>query len=607
MPPPLRLTEPDFLSRAQQSLPASGILSGTDQDFAYAVLDARRFDMTIVQCHPSLTGVLEKMPRPPAAVINAQFIRSTGTGFAPEGEVVRGSRRVHKDSRMNRWFLAQLRRPKDARGYLIGKGNPWSVQRYARVAIGGLGVVLNKGRPVTATTGWMRSTFEQPEGVGRGVLAIDRTRDLILLLVQGNCFFCDNATTMTGVQTWLQNWGVRDAVFNDGSNSEALYAEGRWLVEPAWQKSRAMDYAIGFVERKTTHRVGVLAIDGTPTRDAHTFVQGMNQSELLHYAPRILATPVGLRQAALKRVVREGVIENFKTSSQAARRATERVVELGGVSRAWADVLYVSSHATRHGVLYYQHRDSHSARVQRFADPWSSGFKPVWRNSPRWIILVGCAVLALRYSRLKWLTPNERSGLVRRHRDIHGSRSKIFGLSKDTKATFQVYHPGWKWYQKVFQQSRIRGVLGYWYRSPGGRAGDMDILEAFVTQLNKGATLLDAWRDANHRGWFGVAAAWAAMVRKGCERDTLAALEDPSSGPSDAGFEYFDDHVGSNGRPLAGAYHLANQTNAKKKVDKVEIAYHEIYDRFAMEGDRGGLRGPLTKDNFLVYSDGVGP
>jgi hypothetical protein len=121
-------------------------------------------------------------------------------------------------------------------------------------------------------------------------MALHRGNSLILLLVQENSlFFPNNAMDMTALRSWLQGQGFSDAVFNDGSDSEALFAAGSWLLMPGWVKDEAMDFAIGFVDRRRNQRARLLAIDGTRTADAQAFVQGAARPPLIHYSPRISA------------------------------------------------------------------------------------------------------------------------------------------------------------------------------------------------------------------------------------------------------------------------------------------------------------------------------
>jgi hypothetical protein len=602
------LAQPDFLQRAAEQVAARGMVSGRDGDWRYVLLDARRFQLTVIDCGGrSLTEALAAMPRKPDAVINGQFIKFSGLfDWAVEGQVIREGQLLRNNSQPNRYHLAQTWRGLDVSDYRVGLGNPKAAVPQARVAFGGLGPVLLGGAPPTAVTPFTQSIYRLPAAVGRGVIAIERGRSLILLLVQAH----DpprpaNLMTMPQLQAWLRQIGFDDVLFNDGSDSEALYAAGGWLLEPAPRKDAAMTFAIGFVERARHRRIRALAIDGTKTPDGLKFVQGIERPQLTHYLPRNLAPDLrGLSELApIAAALSSHVLEAHRAKTQATAAHVARVVAQGGAGGHWADILYISSHASRHGQLWYHAEDKPKGATLTIADPWSPGFRPAWRTTPSWLILAGCGVLGLHYSRAVALTASERAQLIDLHRDIYGAAATVPGLVPAKKILFGVYHPGWAWYERIFRTSpSLRGVLGYWYRSPS-KGDDVPIIEEFCERLRAGEPLLAAWEAANRRAWYQFAAKWAAMVREGCAGDTLASLEDPA--PATRGeFRYYDEF--QRGKTMIDAYRLANSRPEVERVGTVDLRHNPHYDEPALdEFDEHDLEP--TAATLLIYNDGVGP
>src|SRR5262249_19886541 len=606
---PLRL--PNFLDLAQQQMAVDqrGIIQGRDGDFRFALLDARFFHMTALECHEfGLTDTVEKMPRKPDAIINGQFISGV-SGIDTEGQVIREGLLINADSQTTRYYVAQTWRGSDVSDYHVGRGDPDTAESDARVAFGGLGPVFLGGSAVTTLTAWARSVYDRDADVGRGGIAVHRSRGLILLLVQEDLSSIFSRTTnamrMADLRLLLLRMGFDDAVFNDGSDSESLYAYNGWLLRPGFAKDEAMDFAVSFVDRRHNRRARMLAIDGTTTQDAEKFISGVSRPLITHYAPRNISGDLESLPAlsSIASAFNAGIIQAWQATTQTQANVIERIIEQAGFGGHWADLLYVSSHAWRHGQLWYHRGGGDSGPILFIADLWSSSFRPVWRTTPRWLIIAGCAVLGLRYSRGLRLDATERGHLTTWHQEMHGSGAAVPGLTSARQVAFETFHPGWAWYDRVFRNSPgLRGVLGYWYRSPSGGI-DEEIMEDFSERLRKGETLLEAWESANQRGWFEAAAAWAAVVRDGCQDDTLAALEEPNP-PQGGGWKYYDRF--QDGKLILNAYRDANHLSDSDSIGAVRVSFNSDYDKFAIEELKGLAVSP-TPANFLLYNDGIGP
>lgn len=612
------LTRTDFLDAAKKQLAGSGIVGGRDGDFCFVVMDASQFDMTAIECHEhGLTDTVAKMPMRPDAVVNAQFVGGrTGIGIDMEGQTVREGALINTHSTTARSFLSQAWNATRVEDIHVGVGNPASAQPNDRVAFGGLGPLLQAGAPPARLSAWARSIYDKPVAVGRGALALDRMRSLIVLVVQmdrtGLFDKPANAMTMHDLRAWLQRIGCTDALFNDGSDSESLFANNGWLVKPGLAKDESIDFAVGFVRRGRARRLRVLAIDGTTSGDGRAFLQGLDRLPITHFRAdnigEALASAPDL--GAIANTFRRGLLEAGRADTQAKADLVGSLFRNAGHGGKWADLLYFSSHAYRHGQLWYHRGGGDSGPVRMVADPWAAGFRANWRNTPKWIVIAGCAVLGLHYARLRRLTASESSSLVAWHKDIHGSGAGVPGLDGSKKVLFAVYHPGWAWYDRVFRTSGVRGVLGYWFRSPGSDAGDVEIVESFTKSLRAGATLLEAWKSANQRGLFEAQAAWAAMVREGCESDTAATLEQPSLPAVDAEFLYYDRW--QNGNKIADAFSFANKRAEVVTIGSAPIVSsgRERYDRIAFGADRTEIENAnvgVARNSLLVYDDGVRP
>lgn len=584
---------------------------GRDGDWRFAFIDAVCGDMIVVECHEKgLTDTIAAMPRKPMAVINGQFL-SSAFGIGTEGQVIREGTLINADSRSARYYVAQRKESRDQSQFRFGAGDPATAEPEARVAFGGLGPVLLGRAAVSPLTPFAKSVYDQKVDVGRGVIAIRRDVNLILLMVQENFGLFSSATNgmdMTALRAFLLRLGFDDVVFNDGSDSEALFVgSGGWLLAPGLMKNETMDFAVGFVDRQTSRRVRMLAIDGTKSTDAQALIDGLARPSTTLYAPSNLAPSMSSlpSMSGISSTFSSGIIEAWRAPASSQAAIIEQVVELGGASPGlYADFFYLSSHSSRHGELWYYADDDTSAPHLNVASLWSPSFAPVWKTRPVWVILAGCAVLALRYSRGLRLSTAERGHLEDWHRDIHGAGAAVPGLTPAKQTLMAVYHPGWAWHSRVFARSPgLRGVLGYWYRSPGhGR--DVDIAQDLAQRLGKGEAILAAWEAANKGGWFEAEALWAAMVRRGCEKDTLATMESATLAPVGTPFCYFDKF--QRGREMADAYRTANLRPDVESIGGVRIRCNPDYDRLAL-GELRGLSVSPTTANFLAYDDGVGP
>jgi hypothetical protein len=601
------LKRPDLLAQAKKQMDRSGMLHGRDQDFRFAILDARYFNMTVLECHDwGLTDTVEKMPRKPDAIINGQFISSV-TGIGTEGQVIREGALINADSQPNRYYVAEIWRGADIGDYHFGLGNPNKAEPQARAAFGGLGPMLLGSTPITKLTPWAKSIYDRSKNTGRGAIAVHRGLGLIVLLVQeDSAIWSANSMTMRDMVKLLQGYGCEDAVFNDGSDSESLYAAGGWQLKPGFAKNEAMDFAISFVDRRSNRRFRALVIDGTKTADGQKFADKIKRPPVTHYAPQNLRDDLKsvAALAPIATTFRAGVIEAWRTSNPTQANLIGQLVKGAGLGSLQADLLYISSHAWRHGQLWYHQNDDVKAPIRFIADPWSAGLRPAWTNRPLWVVIAGCAVLALHYSRGVKLDATERSHLRDWHQDMYGSGASVPGLTKSKETLFAVYHPGWAWYDRILRHSAVRGVLGYWYRSPGKEGDDVAIIEDFSQRLYNGEPFLNAWEIANRRGWFEAQAAWAAMIRAGCHGDTLATLEDATLSPAKGDFMYYDRY--QTGTPILDAYRQANTLTDSAKVGSVTIKIQPDYDRLAIK-ELGDVSPTPTPANFLQYDDGIKP
>jgi Phosphodiester glycosidase len=595
----------DFTEQAASQLKEKCLIQGRDGDWRYAVLKASCFHMTVLECHEwGLTDTVAKMPRKPDAIINGQFISST-FGVGTEGQVIREGQLINDDSQSKRYYIAQTWRGSDVSDVHVGLGDPDSQETDARVGFGGLGPVLLSGAPVTSLTEWAKSIYDRSATTGRGVIAIHRNRGIILLMVQQNSsFYSTNSMILGDLRDLLKRLGFDDVVFNDGSDSESLYVNGSWLLTPGSAKDEAMDFAISFVNRQRNRRVKLLAIDGTQSADGEAFISGTARPPLTHYSPHNLSQDLEELPAMspIAATFHSDLIQAWRATTQAQADLISHIIELAGAGGQWADILYVSSHSWRHGQLWYYEQDNHSKPKLVIADLWSSDFKPKWNSTPRWLIIAGCAVLGLRYSRGLALDVHERGHLLDWHQEIYGSGTAVPDYSPSKQTLLATYHPGWAWYKRVFSKSAsLRGILGYWYRSPsGGR--DAEIIKEFTKKLREGETFLNAWESANRGGWFEAQALWAAMVRDGCEKDTLATLEDASLTAVKGEYKYYDRY--QRGKDIASAYRYANRLNEADTIGGVSLRYNDEYDKLAID-ELGELS--VTPANFLAYNDGVGP
>jgi hypothetical protein len=601
----------DFLAEARRQLDmkgSSGVIHGRDGDYRFAVLDARLFDMAVLECHEfGLTDTVEKMPRKPDAIINAQFI-SAVVGVGTEGQVVREGLLINADSASDRQYLSQTWNASGAGAFHFGKGNPATLEPNARVAFGGLGPVLINSAAVGPTSRWAKDIFDRDSSVGRGIIGLDRPRGLILLIVQENDASGPGTVGMRKLRDRLIVMGLTDAVFNDGSDSESLFAGGNWLLKPGYLKNEAMDFAIAFVRRPDNQRIASLAIDGTKTADAETFAEGISRPLTTHYRPRNIVDELKVTpaMAPVASLFDAGIVKAWKTNTNAERLIVADLFANAGAAGRYGRILYLGSHAWRHGQLWYHYHDiDPGGASQMIADLWSpAAFSPTWVTTPSWIVIAGCAVLGLHYSRFVALTAIERGHLLDWHRDMYGATATLPALTSAKKSLFAVYHPGWAWHARVFSKSKsLRGVLGYWHRSPGAEVGDVDLITDFTKRLRQGETMLSAWEATNKRAFYQAAAPWAAMIRSGCEDDSLGTLENPTlAGAAD--FRYYDRYQRS--KPLDDAYRFANTPDNATTVGTARVHHNSTYDRLAItEGN--ALSPAPTGPTVLIYSDGMGP
>jgi hypothetical protein len=605
------LDRTDFLAEARRQLDAAGsvgLVGGRDGDYRYVVLDARLFDMTAIECHEyGLTDTVEKMPRKPDAIVNAQFISGL-VGVGTEGQVVREGLLINSDSRTDRDYIVQRWNATSVSGIRIAKGDPGTAEPSARVGFGGLGPLLHGGGPVSPLSAWAQSVYGRAAETGRGVIGVDRARELVVLIVQENGAAGAKTVPLKELRDRLRAMGLTDAVFNDGSDSEALFVGGSWLLKPAYAKVEVMDFAMGFVRRTDHRRIRSLVIDGTKTKDGETFAAGITRPLLTQYRPQNLADELRTlpAMAPLASTFHSSIIEAWRTTSDPQRQQIVHLVEQAGTSGQTATVLYLACHAWRHGQLWYHLGDvDPGGAIQMVGNLWSpSAFHPSWITTPSWLIVAGCAVLGLHYSRFVQLTAIERGHLVGWHRDIYGPSATVPSLTPAGKTLFAVYHPGWAWHERIFSKAKsLRGVLGFWHRSPGAEVGDVDLVTEFSKRLCQGETFVGAWEATNKRAFYQAEAPWAAMIRKGCEDDSLATLERPALGATGE-FLYYDRY--QRAAPIATAYVTANTPDDAVTIGGARVHHNTNYDHIAIDEGKKLSPAPTTTD-LVIYSDGLGP
>jgi hypothetical protein len=212
-------------------------------DFCYVFLDSNKTDLTVVQSHSAgLTATLDSMPFQPDAVINGPF--TSGAGSDTEGEVIRNGQLLHANSQPGRRYFAQT-----GESLQMGLGDPSVQAPAAHTAFGGLGALLADGLP-SMLSPWDQETYDLPASQGRGAVALHRDRELVLLIAQrNNPPLPGNAMAMEQLRTWLSDHGFDDAVFNQGGDSETLFARSAWLVLPSAEQDKAIDFAVGLTAR----------------------------------------------------------------------------------------------------------------------------------------------------------------------------------------------------------------------------------------------------------------------------------------------------------------------------------------------------------------------
>jgi hypothetical protein len=600
------LADPDFAKKSATLAKKAGMVTGRDQDFRYVILDAAQYRMTAIECHEwGLTDTISSMPQKPDALINAQFISSI-TGVGTEGQVIRDNMLINSDSQPKRYFIAQLSTTPGIHSYTIGTGNPNTPAGHnRRTAFGGLGPLVIAKKAITPSTAWEKSIFAFPAKKGKGAIALHKSLGIILLIVQEDSLILpSNAITMNQLQLWLVGQGFDDAVFNDGSDSESLFAAGSWLLTPGYAKNEAMDFAFGFVKSSVTKQFSVLAIDGTKTKDAETFVKGIERPLLCNHRPRNCAVDLKNQGtfSGIAPTFKNDIIEAWRATTVAEANIIGSIIQQAGAGGSYADIMYISSHAWRQGELWFHPNDSGGSTLT-LAHPWRSSFKPSWNKTPRWLILAGCGVLGLRYSRGIELTASERSHLIAWHQDTNGPSATVPGLSSKTKVVFETFHPGVGWFRRIFKACpSLRGVLGYWFRSPSDGV-DVDIMSRFSEQLRNGSSFLSAWSDANNRSWYQASAPWAAMVRTGAESDMLATLENTALSSLNTEFMYYDTFT--SGLSIKKAYDNANKITETISVGGITLPINSNYDQYGVK-DLEAMSSPPALATFLQYNDGIG-
>lgn len=204
----------------------------------------------------------------------------TASATSPIGQVVTGGRVISGSSEPHRFYLAfnlswagPLPPLHGHPSFRFDMGNPPLGSGGADTALGGLGPIIigglrygvgnlyRAGVPSGApNTGPVSSTFRpflvqrnnntyaalQSRGaaVGKVVVAINRTEDMLLVLVQEDGG--SSGMTLNTLRRKLMAIGCDDAVFGDGSDSVMLVVGGRAMIAQGSDKEEATAIGLGF-------------------------------------------------------------------------------------------------------------------------------------------------------------------------------------------------------------------------------------------------------------------------------------------------------------------------------------------------------------------------
>jgi hypothetical protein len=200
---------------------------------------------------------------------------------SPIGHVVVGGTRVAGSTQPDRFHIAfniawaaPLPPVRNAPSYRFGQGDPPTGSGGAQVALGGLGPIIiggirfgagnlyRSGVPAGAPVSGPVSSVHQPfliqrnnnhyisfqgrgASVGKVAVAINRTQDMLLVLVQSQGG--SSGMTLDSLRDKLIAVGCSDAVFGDGSDSAMLVAGGRTQIAQGEDKEEATTIGLGFV------------------------------------------------------------------------------------------------------------------------------------------------------------------------------------------------------------------------------------------------------------------------------------------------------------------------------------------------------------------------
>jgi len=198
---------------------------------------------------------------------------------SPIGRVIVGGTPVAGSSQPDRFHLSfnSAWAPVPLRSsvaYRFGPGDPPVGTGGAQVALGGLGPIIidglrfgagnlyrtgvPAGAPVTGPVSAVHLPFliqknnnhyvafqGRGASVGKVVVAINRTQDLLLVLVQSQGG--SSGMTLDTLRDKLIAVGCSDAVFGDGSDSVMLVAGGTTLIAQGEDKEEATTIGLGFV------------------------------------------------------------------------------------------------------------------------------------------------------------------------------------------------------------------------------------------------------------------------------------------------------------------------------------------------------------------------
>jgi pyrrolidone-carboxylate peptidase/peptidoglycan hydrolase-like protein with peptidoglycan-binding domain len=379
-----------------------------------------------------------------------------------------------------------------------------------------------------------------------------------------------------------------------------------------------------------------LAIDGTASPDADGFAKAMNNVKstkgrdgkpvrltVKNIAQRLIED-IGLTHPLSKYVGRSlkgthALAINLQTEgkdviskgsrardsspaySHALNLFKKAGILFGDGSIVRPDIFYCAMHASLSGGILFVSDRKRASRHEWNAERIGL-FKPrkdegeIDWGAVKWIILASCGSLSLhyRYFGIPDHGRKDRNRWAHRHNlDLDREWIKKYVLSH--------YYPGLEWLRIIKSHAvKLHGLLGYWDKSPGGDVGgslDENIAREFVTRLERGETVLEAWKQ---RGG-PQTKAWAAIVDAKYKDETLEDLMKGMFGdPDERKWMYASLHTGPKDErkkklipiPIKEAFLEAN--TMARYVEDARMGEKKL-GNFKLHQDYGW---PLKKERF---------